>query len=89
VAAGEDQAQPVIDELGHVVRLRLAARQRGEGGVRLELRALLGERTVAAQPVDRLAAGRSCQPGARVRRHAVLRPARQRNGHRILERHLR
>ena len=41
----------------------------------LEQARLLGERSVAAQAVDRAVAGRDRQPRARVRRRAVARPA--------------
>ena len=46
----------------------------------------VGERAVAAQPVDRAPASRDRDPGARVGRHAVARPGRDGGGERVLHR---
>ena len=68
MAAGEDQLQPLVGKrrLLHLVLHGLG---------HFEQACLLGERAVAAQAVDRAVAGRDRQPGARIRRRAVARPA--------------
>jgi hypothetical protein len=68
MAAGEDQLQPLVGKgrlLHHVLH----------GLWHLEQACLLGEQPVAPQAVDRAVAGRDGQPGARVGRGAVARPA--------------
>ena len=68
MAAGEDQLQPLVGKarlLHHVLH----------GLGHLQQARLLGEHTVAAQAVDRAVAGRDRQPGARIGRGAVARPA--------------
>jgi hypothetical protein len=68
VAAGEDQLEPLIGKGGVVHRVF------GHGGL-LEQARLLGERAVAANPVDRAAARCRDQPGRGVRGRAFARPA--------------
>ena len=72
VAAGEEQPQPVIRDLVHVVshRLELGDLQRGGG--------LLPAHPFPPEPVDRAVAGRGEQPRGGVARHAALRPRAQR-----------
>jgi hypothetical protein len=68
MAAGEEQLEALIgnDGLLHLVL----------SGLRhLEQPGLLGERAVAANPVDRAVAGRGHQPATRVVRCAIARPA--------------
>src|SRR3989454_999642 len=79
VAAGEDQAQPVVLD-----RFRLGRLLGGErlGMVlfqRIEARA-------AADRVDRLEAAGGDEPGARIRRHAFLRPLLERRAERFAQR---
>ena len=68
MAAREDQLQPLVGKrrLLHLVLHGLG---------HLEQARLLGERAVAAQAVDRAVAGGDRQPGARIGRRAVARPA--------------
>jgi hypothetical protein len=72
MAAHEDQLEPLVGKVGfvHVVLLRLG---------QVEQLGLLGEGAVAADAVERAAAGRSRQPGAGVVRRAVARPALRRD----------
>ena len=83
MAAGEDQAQAVVGE-----RLLLPARRilvpRLEPGESLEDRSLVRQRPLASQPVDRGVAGYPGDPGGRVRRDPVLRPAPERGRERLL-----
>ena len=77
MAAGEDQLQPLVGK-GRLLHLVL------HGLGHLEQARLLGERAVAAQAVDRAVAGGDRQPGARVGRRAVARPALGRDRERLL-----
>ena len=81
MAAGEDQLQPLVGK-GPLFHLVL----HGLGHV--EQACLLGERPIAAQAVDRTVAGGDRQPGARVGRRAVPRPALGRGRERFLRRFL-
>ena len=78
MAAGEDELQPLVREarlLVHGVLHRLG---------HLEQAGLLGERAVAADPVDGPIARRRDQPRGRVRRRAVARPALRGDRERLL-----
>src|SRR5262245_39678622 len=77
MAASEDQLQPLVgkDPLVHLVLHGLGY---------LEQACLLGERPVAAPPVDRAVAGRDRQPGARIGWRAVAGPAVGRDRKRLL-----
>src|SRR5262245_7265533 len=77
MAAGEDELQPLVpkDPLLHLVLPGLG---------HLEQARLLGERAIAADPVDRAIAGRDREPGARIGRRAVPRPALGRDRERLL-----
>ena len=80
VAAGEDEREPVVGDRAHVVLL---------GGQRLEPGEQLGlarERPLAPEPVDRAVARGRDDPGARVARHAVARPALERDREGVLHR---
>src|SRR3954465_4298461 len=77
MAAGEDELEALVGDDGivHVV----------VGGLpHLEQARLGGERALAAQPVDRPAAGGRQQPGARIGGRAVARPALRRDRERLL-----
>ena len=81
VAAGEDQAQAVVaapapTSSAGIVTRRAAARP----GVPVVAGGL------APDPVDRAVAGRRDDPPGRVRRHAALRPALERDGEGVLDR---
>jgi hypothetical protein len=88
VAAGEDQPKPVVGHL--VIGLRLLGVDLlGPGGKSLQaLEHLLLhlKRPLAPQPVDRLVAADPGDPGARVVRDAVCRPALERDDERLLDR---
>ena len=80
VAAGEDEAQPFVRDRA-LVHVLLGGRDL------LEPRQQLGlalEVLVAADAVDGAVAGRGDDPGTRVVRHAVARPALERDGERVL-----
>ena len=77
MAAGEDQLQPLVGK-GRLLHLVL------HGLGHLEQARLLGERPIAAEAVDRAVAGGDRQPGARVGRRAVPRPALRRDRERLL-----
>jgi hypothetical protein len=79
VAAGKDQRQAVVGD-GHGVVVLLA----GHGPLELggQYRRLVGEALGAPQAVDRHVARRSCDPGGRLFRHAVTRPALERDDER-------
>jgi hypothetical protein len=68
VAAGHDQLEALVGDGGLVHRLLHYCR-------RLEQLGLLGERAVAADAVDRAVAGGGHEPGPRVVRRALARPA--------------
>ena len=82
MAAGEDEAQALVREFVRLAILGDAPAQRLE---RLERRALLRERPLAADAVDRLVARDLRDPRARIRRDAVARPALQRDYERLLD----
>ena len=80
VAAGEDQAQPVVlDALRLEERRVLCARV-----VRVEVQRL--EARLPAELVDGLEATRGHEPCARVRRHAVARPLLERRAEGLVQR---
>jgi hypothetical protein len=83
VAAGEDQRQAVVGD-GHGVVVLLA----GHGPLELggQHRRLVGEALGAPQAVDRLVARRPGDPGGRLVRHAVARPALERDDEGLLDR---
>jgi hypothetical protein len=67
VAAGEDQLEPLVgDDSLLVVRERFGPREQFR---------LPRERLLSADPVDRRVPGRRHDPGARVARRSVTRPA--------------
>ena len=76
VAAGEDEAQPIVTH-GHLVDLaaRVVAPERGVG---LHLGALVLEQRAPPHLIDRLVARGADQPGARVRGRPLARPLHQR-----------
>ena len=85
MAASKNQAQPVIFEA--VLRVQVITRVRrfpafqmiGEGGQR-------GVKACpAAQPVDGFEASRGNEPGARILRHAIARPAFERRHERVMQ----
>jgi hypothetical protein len=84
VTAGEYEAQALVREL---VRLHIvggaAATERLEC---LQRRAFLGQRALAANPVDRLVTGDLRDPRPGVARNPVPRPTFQRDGERLLYR---
>jgi hypothetical protein len=82
VAAGEEQSQPVVRDGGHVVAIGFHA----GGCERLELAQLLLVAPLAAQPIDRLVARRTNDPGGGVVGQPVARPALERRGERLLHR---
>ena len=85
MAAGEDQLQPLIGELGLIEHLDLVLhclRHLQETGLR-------GERPIASEAVDRSVAGGDDQPGAGIRRRAILGPAFGRDRERVLRGFLR
>jgi hypothetical protein len=86
MATGEDEAQALVRELVGLGILRAAAAQ---GLERLQRRPLDGERLFAADAVDRLVASDLGDPGTRVRRNAVVRPALEGDDERLLDRLLR
>jgi hypothetical protein len=77
MAAGEDQLQPLVRKrpLLHLVLYGLG---------HLEQAGLLGERALAAEPVDRAVAGGDGQPGAGVGWRAVPGPPLGRERERLL-----
>jgi hypothetical protein len=77
MTAGEDQLQPLVGKrpLLHLVL-------RGLGHV--EQARLRGERAVATQAVDRAVAGGDREPGARIGRRAIARPALRGDCERLL-----
>ena len=77
MAAGEDQFEPFVGKRS-VLHLVL------HGLGHLEQARLLGERPIAAEPVDRAIAGGNRQPRARVGRWAVPRPALRSDRERLL-----
>ncbi len=88
MAAGEDQPQPVIGQVGRLVEGGfLAAARKLER--RLQRAAGPPIQAVPAQPVERLVAGGADQPGPRLRRRAGARPLRQRRGEGVLQRFFR
>ena len=72
VAAGEQEPQPIVRDLMHVVshRLQLGDLRRSRG--------LLAPHLLPAQPVDRTVPRRREEPGGRVVGHAALRPGPKR-----------
>jgi hypothetical protein len=85
MAAGEDEPQSVIDAVrcGHLILLG-PARRRVDLRLPAELRGLVGEPPVAADPVDRPIASRGRDPRPRVPRHALCRPHFERPGEGVL-----
>ncbi len=89
MAAGEDQAQPLVGDRAHgLLRLRvrvlvLVSLERLEPRDRL---GVAGEPPVAPQAVDRAVARRRDDPGGRVGRNAVARPALERDRKGVLDR---
>src|SRR5918996_2072641 len=79
MAASEDQLQPLIgkDPLVHLVL---------HGFGHVEQACLLGERPIAAQPVDRTVAGSDREPGGRIGGRALPGPALGRDRERLLRR---
>jgi hypothetical protein len=82
MAAGEDQLEPLIAEgqLLHLVSPRRRLEQLG-----LEQLGLRCERALATQAVDRAVARGGDEPGGRVGRCPLTRPALRRDGERILD----
>jgi hypothetical protein len=83
MAAREDQAQPVVGDPVVVRFLRLGRRHLEPLRQHAERRVEAG---AATQAVDRLEPARRDQPGARLVRHAVARPAFQRGRERVVHR---
>jgi hypothetical protein len=84
VAAGEDQAQAIVGQLG----LRFLVDLLGVGREPLEALENLSLRLKgpgAAQAVDRLVAGDAGDPGTGVARNPVTRPALERDDERLLD----
>jgi hypothetical protein len=79
VAAGEEQAQPVVAHRTHLLGLGARVQQQG-------LRVPVGARGLPPQPVDRLAAGGRDEPALGAGRRPVGRPAPDRLGERVLDR---
>src|SRR5262249_17790647 len=79
VAAGEDQAESLVGHRFVVVFLGW------ELGEPLEELGLAGKGALAADPVDRSIAGGRDQPGRRVARRSLARPAFDGGGERVLE----
>ena len=81
VAAGEDEAEPLVGDHRLVLAGQVAHRVLE---LAREQRLLVAQRRLAPQPVDRAALGRGEDPRGRGGRHAVARPAVQRDGVRVL-----
>ena len=80
MAAGEDEAEPVVDR----VHLRVVAAPGRRGGVeRRKPREFLAADALAPQAIDRAAARGGEDPGRWMRRKAVERPALERNDVRV------
>ena len=85
MAAGEDQPQPIVG-VGDVRIIGI-----GRLGGRLEPRetledpSLVGEIALAAKPVDGAVSGDPRDPGSRIGRRPVARPALQRSRERVLD----
>ena len=84
MAGDEEQAEELVAEV--VVERRLDPGRAGVGLLELaaDLGVLQGAHPVAAETVDRPAAGRRHQPGAGVARHAGLRPFGERDDEGVL-----
>jgi hypothetical protein len=85
MTAGEHQAEAVV---GWVIigLVGSALVRRPQRLQRLELGSLCGQRLLAAQAVDRAVASDLGDPGARIVRNAVNRPALERDDERLLDR---
>ena len=81
VAAGEEQAQPVVGD-----RCSMASSDSSPPPSSLQLAQLLRVAALAAQAVDRAVARGAHDPAARVGRDAVARPALERDRERLLHR---
>jgi hypothetical protein len=80
VAAGEHQLEPLVGDPGGRLE-RLDPREGGVGDRGCER----GEAALAPQPVDRPVARGGCDPGRRVGRNAVARPALERDDEGVLD----
>src|SRR3954452_4884049 len=78
VAAGKDQLEPFVGNDSLLVLRELL-------GTREQLR-LAGQRLLAADPVDRRVSSRRDDPGARIARRSVARPALRRADEGVLHR---
>src|SRR3954464_7164792 len=78
MAAGEDQLEPFVGNDSLLVPRELL-------GTREQLR-LAGQRLLAADPVDRRVSSRRDDPGARIARRSVARPALRRADEGVLHR---